>query len=348
MSLYSSDVPSKAGGGNFDNESKLFGPELEKRAVTNLSWCYLFVYYTKVDVVDKILKEQFRTFIHRTIIYKRGKSHVESKEVPTITGLIFVQGDSQKIQAFLNNRFIGLHLVKDCSTKTVAVIPDRVMQSFIQVSQLDSHRIRFMPHSFDYYAEGHTLVKMTSGVLAGMEGYQVRISRDKCFVTTLGGMTVAIGGVSKETFEDVDEYIRQRRVQSCVRKAGRFDANLTVVQQEIDKCFFSPENRLDVISIAGCLDQWLEKSRLLLRKEQFAEATEIVLFILEEIGSRFRSAYGSLAAGNLKEMAAVCAEADRILGEIAAHANVPEDLMCFIAAERQSLVLRYSFLPMEE
>ncbi len=103
-----------------------------------------------------------------------------------------------------------------------------------------------------------------------------------------------------------------------------------------------------MISIASSLDQWLEKSRLLLRKEQFAEATEIVLFILEEIGSRFQSAYGSLAAGNLKEMTAVCAEADRILGEIAAHANVPEDLMCFIAAERQSLVLRYSFLPMEE
>lgn len=347
MSLYSSDVSSKAGGGNLDNGLNLFGPELEKRAVENSSWCYLFVYYSKVDVVDKILKEQFRTFIHRTIIYKRGKSHVESKEVPTITGLIFVQGDILKIQSFLNSRFIGLHLVKDCSTKTVAVIPDRVMQSFIQVSQLDSHRIRFMPHSFDYYAEGHTLVKMTSGVLAGMEGYQVRISRDKCFVTTLGGMTVAIGGVSKETFEDVDEYIRQRRVQ-LREESGSLDANLTVVQQEIDKCFFSPENRLDVISIASSLDQWLEKSRLLLRKEQFAEATEIVLFILEEIGSRFQSAYGSLAAGNLKEMTAVCAEADRILGEIAAHANVPEDLMCFIAAERQSLVLRYSFLPMEE
>lgn len=239
MSLYSSDVSSKAGGGNLDNGLNLFGPELEKRAVENSSWCYLFVYYSKVDVVDKILKEQFRTFIHRTIIYKRGKSHVESKEVPTITGLIFVQGDILKIQSFLNSRFIGLHLVKDCSTKTVAVISDRVMQSFIQVSQLDSHRIRFMPHSFDYYAEGHTLVKMTSGVLAGMEGYQVRISRDKCFVTTLGGMTVAIGGVSKETFEDVDEYIRQRRVQ-LREESGSLDANLTVVQQEIDKCFSLP------------------------------------------------------------------------------------------------------------
>lgn len=190
-------------------------------------------------MVDKILKEQFRTFIHRTIIYKRGKSHVESKEVPTITGLIFVQGDSQKIQAFLNNRFIGLHLVKDCSTKTVAVIPDRVMQSFIQVSQLDSHHIRFMPHSFDYYAEGHTLVKITSGVLAGMEGYQVRISRDKCFVTTLGGMTVAIGGVSKENFEDVDEYIRQRRAQQR-EESKSLDVTLTAVQQKIDKCFSVP------------------------------------------------------------------------------------------------------------
>lgn len=347
MSLYSSDICSKATEGKLDNEPDVLGPELEMCAETDLPWSYLFVYYTKVGLVNKILREKFHTFIHHTVVYKREKSHVRSKEVPTITGLIFVQGDSRQIQSYLDSRFVGLHLVKDCSTKKTAVISNRVMQSFIQVSQLEAHHIRFMPHSFDYYASGHTLVKITSGVLAGMEGYQVRISRDKCFVTVIGGMTVAIGGISKETFEDVDEYIRQRRSQQR-EESKSLDVTLTSVQQEIDKCFFRPESRMDVLSITGCLDRWLEKSHNLLREQQFAEATEIALFILEEIGSRFRNAYARVPADHLKEVTAVCAEADLILGEIAACADASEDLRCFIAAERQSLVLRYSFLPMEE
>ena len=61
-----------------------------------------------------------------------------------------------------------------------------------------------MPHPLEYYSVGHPLVKITSGVLDGLEGYQIRISRNKCLITTMGGLTIAIGGVYKENFENVD------------------------------------------------------------------------------------------------------------------------------------------------
>lgn len=67
----------------------------------------------------------------------------------------------------------------------------------------DSSRIRFLQHPFDYYAEGNTLVRMTSGVAKGLMGYRIRISRDRCLVTDVNGQAMAIGGIHKDSYEEV-------------------------------------------------------------------------------------------------------------------------------------------------
>lgn len=165
-------------------------------------------------------------------------------ERPTISGLIFIQGNSREIQNYLNQIAIDLYLVKDCSTKKTAIIPDRVMQPFMQLSQINPHHIRFMPHSFDYYSPNHALIKITSGVLTGMEGYCIRIARDKCLVTTVGNMTVAIGGISKESFENVDEYIRQRQETQNGSQALTYNDEFVSFQSDIAQCFFIPKTVL--------------------------------------------------------------------------------------------------------
>ena len=75
----------------------------------------------------------------------------------------------------------------------------------MKVAQVEPTRIRFMPNAFGHYAKGNPLLRITSGPLAGMEGYKIRIARDKCFVTTLGGMTVAIGGIHRDSFENLED-----------------------------------------------------------------------------------------------------------------------------------------------
>lgn len=119
---------------------------------------------------------------------------------------MFIQGELPEIQAYLNSKCPGIYLVKDRSTGLPAVIRDKSMQIFIRMSRMSPYRIRFMQHPIDYYSSGHPLVKITSGILDGLEGYQIRISRDKCLVTTMGGLTIAIGGISKENFENIEEY----------------------------------------------------------------------------------------------------------------------------------------------
>ena len=80
------------------------------------NWCYLFIHHTKVNAVNEKLKERYCTFIHKSVVYKRKNKRIAKDEKPTISGLVFVQGESDDIQSFLCENFFGLYLVKDCST----------------------------------------------------------------------------------------------------------------------------------------------------------------------------------------------------------------------------------------
>lgn len=77
------------------------------------------------------------------------------------------------------------------------------MQSFIRLSAVDEGGIRVLEKPLEYYSEGNRKVRVVSGILKGTEGYIVRISREKCLVTALGNITVAISGIIKESIEDL-------------------------------------------------------------------------------------------------------------------------------------------------
>lgn len=310
------------------------------------AWSYLFIHRAKVDLVNKKLKEQYHTFIHKSIVYTKENKKIKKDEQPTISGLLFVQGNCQDIQNFLKENFTTLHLVKDCSTGQIATIPNSVMQPFMQMSEISLNRIRFMPHTFDYYAEGNPLIRITSGILTGLEGYRIRISRDKCFVTSIGGMTVAIGGIHKESFENLDEYIKQRR-ELLKRSGDTSQTTFTPLQTEIDKCFFTPLNQLDVISIVGKLSQWLIRMKADMTVKNFDEAVEIGLFMLEETGSRFRHIHHDKRIGSLEDIRTICVETDKILLTVINSTDVSVDLKEIVETGREAIAIRFPFLPIE-
>lgn len=322
------------------------GSEKTSYPVRNMpsSWCYLFVHRAKVQQVVHKLREEFTVFIHTSVVYKRENHRVKPYERATFANLLFVQGNDKEVQRYLNNIFYGLYLVKDCSTARVAVIPDDVMQPFMRMAQLRTTRIRFMPHAFDYYAEGNVPIRITSGPLAGMEGYRIRIARDKCFVTSLGGMTVAIGGVYKETFENIEEYVRQRR-QVVRRSEQGSTAELTPLQREIDRLFFTPQTLLDIIGIAHSVQPWVERAAESVRCEAFDEATSIALFLLEEIGSRLQHIVPNFTSQELTDIAQVCAATDATLQAILVNSFTTTDLRQHIESSRESLAIRYAWLP---
>ena len=318
-------------------------------------WSYLFI--RKRDAEYFSLKAEteggFRTFIHRTIVTdasgksEKGKPNgsAQDREAsngttegrPTISGLIFIQGKTKVIKKYLWERFPQYHLVNDCSTRKAAVIPDSVMQPFMRIANTDPSRIRFLVNPLTHYAEGNTLVEIMTGPLAGLQGYIIRIDRDRKLVIGVGDMTVAIGGVHKESFEKVEEVaravnIRQRArrqaEQRCLRERIEVNVNadvalqppdsdrnsceelrsasgkkprtampdpdprlLTPIQQKVDTAFFTPETFNDILVITTNIELWTERARRLIQAGNLADASEILTFLLEEIGYWFTNIY---------------------------------------------------------
>lgn len=307
----------------------------------------MFVHHAKMKNVRSILSERFRVFIHTTILFQRKNKQVKKYERPTISGLVFVQGDSKAIQAYLRDELPGLHLVNDCSTGRVAVIPDEVMQPFMLLSHANPTRIRFMPRIYDYYSTGNTLVRITSGPLAGLEGYRVRIARDKCLVTSIGGMTVAIGGVSKENFENLDEYARQRKAESQEAVASA-RLELSPLQAEIEACLFQPKDALDSMALAAALQPWIARAQHHISVREFALAAEMLLYMLEASGSRLKAALRHLRIEELANMLGCCREAARLLTALPGDLAIEPALKESIETQLDSLSLHYPFLHVGE
>lgn len=333
--------------GNLSPEAdvKNFGePDMETPASTDMEptrdksqvpapWSYLFI--RKRDAEYFSLKAEteggFRTFIHRTIITdesgkptkgkpngsaqdRDGTTATATEGRPTISGLIFLQGKTKVIRKYLWERFPQYHLVNDCSTRKAAVIPDSVMQPFMRIANTDPSRIRFLVNPLTHYAEGNTLVEIMTGPLAGLQGYIIRIDRDRKLVIGVGDMTVAIGGVHKENFEKVEEVARavntrqrawrqaeQRRLREGIGTNVNVNADvasqppdprlLTPIQQKVDTAFFTPETFNDILVITTNIELWTERARRLIQAGNLADASEILTFLLEEIGYWFTNIY---------------------------------------------------------
>ena len=178
------------------------------------SWSYLFLQHLTARNFEKWL-ESYNThrghqtyFVHHTYRYqyknKETQRGVKKTVVPTISGLVFLQGSVRSIQQFLKCYFPQYHLVKDCSTGLPATIRDSAMQSFMRLSATHPQQITFLREPFENFVKDHVKLRVLTGVFKGYEGYIVRIDRDRQLVFDFGGLAVAIRGVHKEDFAIVE------------------------------------------------------------------------------------------------------------------------------------------------
>lgn len=387
-------------------------------------WSYLFI--RNRDAENFSLKAEteggFKTFVHRTIITDApGKtSKVKSEDQgsgksakgkpngsaqdgeagngttategrPTISGLIFIQGKTKVIKKYLWERFPQYHLVNDCSTRKAAVIPDSVMQPFMRIAGTDPSRIRFLVNPLTHYAEGNTLVEIMTGPLAGLQGYIIRIDRDRKLVIGVGDMTVAIGGVHKESFEKVEEVARAVNIRQRARRQAeqrrlreRIEANvnvnadvvpqppdsdrnsceelrsasgkkprtampdpdprlLTPIQQKVDTAFFTPETFNDILVITTNIELWTERARRLIQAGNLADASEILTFLLEEIGYWFTNIYKKKSI-DLTPVKKVGNKAYKTALTILDNKHLPERTRQDLETNLDSQMLRHGYL----
>lgn len=366
-------------------------------------WSYLFI--RNRDAESFSLKAEteggFKTFVHRTILtdapgktskvksedQSSGKSATEGR--PTISGLIFIQGKTKVIKKYLWERFPQYHLVNDCSTRKAAVIPDSVMQPFMRIANTDPSRIRFLVNPLTHYAEGNTLVEIMTGPLAGLQGYIIRIDRDRKLVIGVGDMTVAIGGVHKESFEKVEEVARAVNIRQRARRQAEqrrlregievnvnadvapqppdSDRNsceelrsasgkkprtampdpdprlLTPIQQKVDTAFFTPETFNDILVITTNIELWTERAQRLIQAGNLSDASEILTFLLEEIGYWFTNIYKKKSI-DLTPVKKVGNKAYKTALTILDNKHLPERTRQNLETNLDSQMLRHGYL----
>lgn len=248
-------------------------------------WCYIFVHNQRVRAVEEQLRHDGRPyFIHKSIKYvprhKDGTGGARSLSVPTVSGLVFLQGTPADTQLYLDNNLPPYHLCKDCSNGRVAIIPHSQMTPFMRIAQADPERIRFLLHPFHYYAQNRTLLRITSGPFAGIEGYVIRISRDRRLVMQVGGMSIALSGVHAERFEEVGKHEAATRHED----AARYPRALHERNAFIDHYFHPVRTQHEAAAQAESID--LLRQQLLADTAQGkidpAEAYEMLHFMVEE------------------------------------------------------------------
>ena len=254
------------------------------RRPSETTWSYLFLHHRKVKAMEEqFAKDGMTYFVHKTVRYfkRTARAKVQRKELPSVSGLVFFQGLPKDIQAYLDRNFPNVHLCKNCSTGRVAEIKDSQMQPFMRVVETSPERIRFLLHPYHYYARNRILLRITTGEMAGLEGYIIRIDRDRRLVMDVGGLSVAISGVHAEHFEEVEQ-----SKTSITHENIFYQRNLQERQVLIDRYFHPVKDDKEVALQAENID-YLRKYALdevAHNRITLNDTWNIYSFIIEEIG----------------------------------------------------------------
>jgi hypothetical protein len=116
-------------------------------------------------------------------------------------GYLFVYAPIRKLNKVL--RMITPHrfAAMDFITHKAARIPDGQMKDFVQIYESLPWDINILKYPISRYAGTHQRIRITGGVLKGLEGFIVRMHRDRNLVFSFGSMTLSIGGIHALPFK---------------------------------------------------------------------------------------------------------------------------------------------------
>lgn len=249
------------------------------------SWSYLFVHNQKVKSIEEQLKKDGVThFVHKTIKYvprHRNRGGMREVEIPSVSGLIFLQGNPEILQDYLDKNIKPYKLCKNCSTGKVATIPCNQMEPFMRVAETEPERLRFLLRPFIYYSKNRTLLRIVTGEYAGLEGYVIRIARDRKLVMDVGGMAVALSGVHAERFEEVNKNEADKKERELFYKRSLHERNAF-----IDRYFHQVKTAQEVSAQVENIEILRLQTLVDVRdkKLDLKDAYDTFYFMIEEIG----------------------------------------------------------------
>ena len=151
----------------------------------------------------------------------------------------------------------------------------------MRVSETEPERLRFLLRPFVYYSKNRTKLRIVTGEYAGLEGYVIRIARDRKLVMDVGGMAVAISGIHAERFEEVHKNEADKKERELFYKRNLHERNAF-----IDRYFHRVKTAQEAVAQAENIEilrlQTLTDVRD--KKLDLKDAYATFCFIIEEIG----------------------------------------------------------------
>lgn len=143
-------------------------------------------YYLPLHCVEKLNSE--------------GTEMIWVEEV-AISNLVFIQ--TEHIEPIIRQLEVLRAPLLDTMTGQPAQIGNSEMQLFMRVLQTCREQVKLLRDPYVKFAH-HPKVRVKAGLFEGIEGYVVRILRDRKLVISLGSMALAISGIHRSLLESVE------------------------------------------------------------------------------------------------------------------------------------------------
>lgn len=170
-----------------------------------IRWYALRVTYCREMLVKKYLDAQgIENFV--PMHYKETKSGERRRRilVPAIHNLIFVHTTQEQLHQIKAQRQLPVCTIHDQETGSALVVPDKQMRDFIAVAGNPDQQFVYLDPAAPELRRGDR-VRITGGLLAGVEGKFMRIRGDRRVVVSVSGlMAVATAFIHPSLIEIIE------------------------------------------------------------------------------------------------------------------------------------------------
>ena len=177
--------------------------------------------------------------------------------------------------------------------------------------------------------------------MAGLEGYIIRIDRDRKLVLRVGDMTIAVGGIHRESFENVADYICMRRAEEH-ESAAASEEGLTDLQMAVERTLFKPQTSTDRLLLAGSGARWIETAQERQAQADWGAALEILCYLWERLAA-FRQDLMLTDIAGRELITRLSRQVSMQLDALLDAPNRPTDIAEKIEVWRDEILLRNGF-----
>lgn len=174
----------------------------------NLYWYVLRITYSRELALKNYLdSERIENFIPMRYEYIVRNERKMRKLVPAIHNLVFVRSTRKQLEEIKETKgtILPIRYIMDSETRQPITIPDVQMRSFIAVAGSYDQQLVYLDPTCVNMKQG-TRVRITGGLLEGVEGHFVRIKGDRCVVVAIPGiMAVATAFIHPSLIETISE-----------------------------------------------------------------------------------------------------------------------------------------------